>query len=296
MAANKPDFSKIYEKITDQIIAEMEKGIIPWKKEWKAISGAYNAKNNKYYSFLNQMVLYRPGAYASFKQWQELNCKVKKGAKADYIIEWFFKTYTFTETDPDTQEETERKFNKWYPRMFPVFHESQVEGYEGRTKEEIKPADPIDAAEKIIEAYKSFSGISKIITDKESDKAFYSPIRDYIQVPTKDQFETIESYYATLFHEMTHSTGHSSRLNRGLDKELTHFGSESYSKEELTAELGSAMIMARLGIDTPATFKNSAAYLQAWLCELRNDKTLIVSAASYAEAATRYIFHETINA
>ena len=292
---DKKDYTDLYAKVTDEIIKQMEAGIIPWKKGWKAISGAYNAKNKKYYSFLNQLALGRPGAYASFKQWQELNCKIKKGAKASYVIEWFYKIYTFTDTDKDedgNEIKNERQYKKWYPRVYPVFHESQVEGYKAPELDEIEKPDPIEAAEDVIKNYKAFSGIRDIITDRQSDKAYYSPVGDYIQVPMIDQYKEASEYYSTLFHEMTHSTGHSSRLDRGLDNKLAAFGSQDYSKEELVAELGAAMCCTRLGIDTPETTTNSAAYLQGWLKQLKNDKSLLISAASYAEKATRYIFND----
>lgn len=289
---NTKDFSKVYETVTDQIIKEMEKGIIPWKKGWTAISGAYNAKSKRYYSFLNQMILAKPGAWASFKQWQELGAKIKKGEHAEYVMEWFSKKIEWTATNEETGEEEQKSYLRWYPRTYPVFHESQVEGWTAPQIETIKPAEPIEAAEELVNNYKGFSGIKDIITDEMSAKAYYSPVMDYIQVPMKEQFDSIEEYYSTLFHEMTHSTGHTSRLDRGLNTKLAAFGSNDYSKEELTAELGAAMIMARLGIDTPETFKNSTAYLQSWLKALKNDKSLLVSAASYAEASTRYIFQE----
>lgn len=291
MKANEAN-EKIYAAVTDKIIAQMEQGVIPWRKGWKAVSGSYNAKSKRYYSFINQMILWtKPGAYASFKQWNDLGCKIKKGAKAEFIMEWFSKEITYTKTDAEGNEE-EVKYKKWFPKMYPVFHSSQVDGWTEPEPADIKAADPIKEAEEVIEAYKSFSGIKAIYTEKESDKAFYSPISDYIQVPKKEQFDDIAEYYSTLFHEMTHSTGHSSRLDRGLDKMPAAFGTETYSKEELVAELGSAMIMAKLEIDTPETFMNSAAYLEGWLKALKDDKTLLVSAASYAEAATRYIFNE----
>lgn len=289
------DFTELYAKVTDEIIKQMEQGIIPWKKGWKAISGAYNAKSKKYYAFINQIALGKIGAYASFKQWQELGCKVKKGAKASYVIEWFYKEYKFnaTEKDEDGNEtEKEVKYKKWYPRIYPVFHESQVEGFTAPNMDEIEKPDPIQAAEEVISNFKSFSGIKAIINNQQSDKAFYSPLRDYIQVPMIDQYENANEYYSTLFHEMTHSTGHTSRLNRGLNTKLAAFGTQDYSKEELVAELGAAMCCTRLGIDTPETTTNSAAYLQGWLRELKNDKSLLISAASYAEKATRYIFND----
>lgn len=207
-------------------------------------------------------------------------------------MEWFSKKIEWTATNEETGEEEQKSYLRWYPRTYPVFHESQVEGWTAPQIETIKPAEPIEAAEELVNNYKGFSGIKDIITDEMSAKAYYSPVMDYIQVPMKEQFDSIEEYYSTLFHEMTHSTGHTSRLDRGLNTKLAAFGSNDYSKEELTAELGAAMIMARLGIDTPETFKNSTAYLQSWLKALKNDKSLLVSAASYAEASTRYIFQE----
>lgn len=284
------DYTKLYETITDQIIKEMESGVIPWRKPWVALSGAYNAKSKRRYGFLNQMILYMPGAYASFKQWCELGCKVKKGAKASWIMEWFSKKIEF-ETENENGEAEKHSYLKWYPRTYPVFHESMVEGYI-HTEPEVVSLNPIEEAENVVSAYEDFSGITAIKRTSESDRAFYSPVRDYIQVPKLEQYKSPNEYYSTLFHEMVHSTGHSSRLGRGLDEKLASFGSDDYSREELVAELGSSMIMARLHIDTPQTFKNSTAYLQNWLSALKNDKSLLISASSYAESATRYIFHE----
>lgn len=289
------DFTELYAKVTDEIIKQMEAGIIPWKKGWKAISGAYNAKSKKYYAFINQLALGKVGAYASFKQWQELGAKINKGAKASYVIEWFYKEYKFTDTETDddgNETKTERKYKKWYPRVYPVFHESQVTGWTAPELDEIEKPDPIQAAEDVITNYETFSGIRRIIRNEQSEKAYYSPVADYIQVPMLEQYENASEYYSTLFHEITHSTGHSSRLDRGLDNKLAAFGSQDYSKEELVAELGAAMCCTRLGIDTPDTTTNSAAYLQGWLKQLKNDKGLLISAASYAEKATRYIFND----
>lgn len=154
---------------------------------------------------------------------------------------------------------------------------------------DIKPADPIKEAEEVKEAYEQRENI-KILTGEQSDKAFYSPTLDYIRLPMKEQFADINEFYSVMFHEMTHSTGHSKRLDRGLDSKLAAFGSQDYSKEELVAELGSAMSMARLGIDTPDTLRNSTAYLQGWLKALKNDKELIITAAGLAEKAVKYIF------
>ena len=108
-------------------------------------------------------------------------------------------------------------------------------------------------------------------------------------MPLKEQFNSEAEYYSILFHEMTHSTGHKKRLDR-LEKAA--FGSEIYSKEELVAEMGAASCMNYLGIETDKTFRNSAAYIANWLNALRNDKKLIVSAASKAEKAFTLILSE----
>lgn len=125
-----------------------------------------------------------------------------------------------------------------------------------------------------------------------SDKAFYLPTADYIQVPCKEQYQNIEEFYSTLFHEMVHSTGHKSRLDRKDIKDCLYKGDENYSKEELTAELGSAFLINMLDIETEKSFKNSSAYIQSWLRVLKNDTHFIVSASSRAEKAVNYILNE----
>lgn len=117
----------------------------------------------------------------------------------------------------------------------------------------------------------------------------YGSSDDSVVVPLKEQYNLINEYYSTTFHELTHSTGHKNRLNRLQTGAVAAFGSETYSKEELVAEIGSATLMNVTGIETPKTFKNSAAYIQSWLKVLRNDNKFIISASSKAEKAVNYI-------
>ena len=119
-----------------------------------------------------------------------------------------------------------------------------------------------------------------------SNRAFYSPSEDSVTVPAMEQYDIVEEYYSTLFHETTHSTGHASRLNRDM---TGHFGSDSYSKEELVAELGAAFLVQKCGMDSAKAFKNSVAYIQSWSKKFKEDKKLIVSAASKAEKAVKFI-------
>lgn len=135
--------------------------------------------------------------------------------------------------------------------------------------------------------YVSREGLTFVET--VTDEAYYSPSRDMVQVPCKEQYTAINEYYSTTFHELTHSTGHAKRLNRLTTGIKAAFGGEEYSKEELTAEIGAASLLNHLGIETPESFRNSAAYIQSWLKALRGDARMIVAAASRAEKAVGYI-------
>lgn len=273
----------IYEEITNRIIEQLEEGTIPWHKPWSGIaSGAYNRISKKPYSLLNQMLLKHDGEYATFKQWTDIGGKIKKGEKSEIVVFW--KILEMEEIKSDGKKE-----KKSVPllRYISVFHISQVEGVEPKS---IKPIEhePIEEAEKIKTNYMDREKI--VIKELVTNDAYYSPTRDYIQIPCKKQYKDIIEFYSTLFHEMVHSTGHRDRLGR-LDatQKLASFGSEDYSKEELIAEIGSAFLMNHIGIESPKTFKNSAAYIQSWLKVLKNDNRFIVSASSKAEKAMKYI-------
>lgn len=277
----------IYEEITNRIIEQLESGIIPWQKPWHGIrSGAYNRVSKKPYSMLNQMLLKHEGEYATYKQWTDLGGKVRKGEKSEIVVFW-----KILQVEEVKNGKTEKK-SVPILKYINVFHVSQVDGIEPRNTE-IVEHDPIEEAEMIKTNYATRENLD--IREVVSNEAFYSPMADYIQVPCMEQFENVAQFYATLFHEMIHSTGHRDRLGR-LDctAKLASFGSEEYSKEELIAEIGSAFLMGHIGIETPKTFKNSAAYIQSWLKVLKNDNRFIVSASGKAEKAMKYILDGTI--
>lgn len=176
-------------------------------------------------------------------------------------------------------------------RYYNVFHISQVEGVEPLASEQLNDEiEPIEEADKIITDYINREHLN--FTECKSNQAYYRPSDDSVVVPLKKQYKNINEYYSTTFHELTHSTGHKNRLNRLQTGAVAAFGSETYSKEELVAEIGSASLMNIVGIETPKTFKNSAAYIQSWLKVLRNDNKFIVSASSKAEKAVNYIIGE----
>lgn len=276
----------VYEIITERIIEQLENGVIPWQKPWSGThSGAYNRISNKPYSLLNQMILKHDGEYATFKQWSDLGGKIKKGAKSEVVVFWKIQPF-------EEENENGEKVIKQIPllRHYNVFHISQVDGVEPKEQLKISDLEPIEEAEKIKTDYMNREHLK--IFEKVTNKAFYTPTLDYIEVPCKEQYEDIEEFYSTLFHEMIHSTGHKSRLNRSDMQGTVRHGSEKYSKEELTAELGSATLINMLGIETEKSFRNSSAYIQNWLQALKNDNKFIVSASSKAEKAVKYILNE----
>ena len=283
MAAAK---SNVYEMVTERIIAELEKGVIPWEKPWTGVrSGAYNRISKKPYSIINQMILKHTGEYATFKQWTDLGGHIRKGEKSEMVVFW--KIFEKEETNEDTGEKEVRKIPML--RYYNVFHISQVDGVEPLVIP-FKEVEPIEAADKIIAEYVEREHIE--FKELASNEAFYSPSSDRVVVPMKEQYKNINEYYSTTFHELTHSTGHKSRLDRLHSGADAAFGTQTYSKEELVAEIGSASLMNLLGIETIKTFRNSAAYIQSWLKVLKSDNKFIVSASSKAEKAVNYIIGE----
>lgn len=191
----------------------------------------------------------------------------------------------------ETKEDgTEEVKNIPILRYYSVFHISQVEGVEPLAAENRKVIEPIEEAERVFNEYLTREHIT--LEQEASNEAYYSPIRDMIHLPLREQFKDIAEYYSTAYHEAAHSTGHKLRLNRLTSGADAAFGSENYSKEECTAEISSATILNLLGIETNKSFRNSAAYIKSWLSVLKNDNRFIVSAASRAEKAVNYIIGE----
>lgn len=276
----------VYEMITERIIEQLENGVIPWQKPWSGThSGAYNRISNRPYSLLNQLLLKHGGEYATFKQWSGLGGKIRKGEKSEIVTFW--KIQQIEEINEDGE-----KTIKQLPllRYYNVFHISQVDGVEPQEQLKISDLESIEEAENIKNEYMNREHLK--IFETVTNKAFYTPTFDYIEVPCKEQYQNIEEFYSTLFHEMIHSTGHKNRLGRLETGASAHFGSKTYSKEELVAELGSAALVNMLGIETEKSFRNSGAYIQNWLQALKNDNKFIVSASSKAEKAVKYILNE----
>lgn len=277
--------NSVYQIVTDRIIAELEKGVVPWTKPWTGLrSGAYSHSTGRPYSLLNQMLLGKPGEYITWNQVKTEGGTVRKGEKASVVVFW--KMQKVKETDATTGEEVE----KLYPilRYFSVFHIDQCEGIEPKFKaDELTGPDPIEDAERISTDYLTRSGVK--LEHVKGDRACYSPALDRVTLPLLEQFSDAAEYYSTMFHELGHSTGHKTRLNRFTTGAAAAFGSDDYGREELVAELTSACVLNTVGIETPHSFRNSAGYIQGWLKAIKGDNRLIVSAAGKAEKAVSLI-------
>lgn len=293
----------IYTEITNRIIAELEKGIIPWRKPWFAIGGgAYSYDSKNAYSLVNQMLLGEPGEYITFNQCKKIGGKVKKGSKAKKIVFWKLLEKPLTDKSGAVQVDNDGKpITKTIPilQWYNVFNIKDCDGVKPKMEEKIKEYEAAAAAadqkindekaEKVFKDYIRRENIS--FQNSFGNKACYNFISDEIKLPNKYQFKKKAEYYSTLFHETVHSTGHPDRLNRYNPTDIS-FGSKNYSKEELVAEIGAAALCNQLQLESPDSFTNSAAYIQTWLKKLKDDKTLIISAAAAAEKAVKMILNE----
>src|SRR5260370_608013 len=216
----------------------------------------------------------------TFNQAAKLGGNVRKGDLSSLVTVW-----NIGEEKISRQKEgTEVKSKPFLLRFYHVFNVEQTEGIAdklGLTGASPRVPD-LEQCEAIV------SGMPNPPKREQDSRAWYRPSSDTVGMPARGLFTSPEEYYSTLFHELTHSTGHSSRVGREGIEQLNTFGSESYSKEELVAEMGAAMLCGVTGI-APSTVQNSASYLQSWIARLRGDNKLLVSAASAAQKAADYI-------
>ena len=280
--------------VTDRIIEQMKQGIIPWLKPWHGLKGkgtenmAISYTSRKAYSLLNQWLLGEPGEYLTFNQIKELGGSIKKGEKSRYVV--FYTKVEFKKKNEETGEEELHS----YPllKYYNVWHINQTTGIESKIKEgeKVEEAPEMDAqADSIIFGYLMRETSLKFQNDKPSDKAYYSLALDQVVVPMPGQYSNMSEYYSTTFHEFIHSTMKASRCDREAENKGAFFGNTEYSREELVAEMGSAMLCSVTGVENKKSFRNSVAYIQSWITSFKNDPKMIVWAASRAEKAAQYI-------
>jgi antirestriction protein ArdC len=273
----------VYQVITDRIILLLVGGTVPWHKPWNSATGLpKNLSSGKPYRGINVMLLgcqhYTSPWWVTFRQCSERGGNVRKGEKATPVVFW---------SQLHRQDDTEAEGNHnshFVLRYYHVFNAAQCDGLAyPQTEPTPQEFPPIETCEQLV------AGMPKppVIVHHET-QAYYRPSADRINMPPRTLFAHAEEYYSTLFHELTHSTGHTSRLNRPTLTDLCPFGTTNYSKEELCAEMGAAYLCGLAGIEN-ATIDNSAAYLQGWLRKLGSEPKLLVQAAAQAQKAVDYI-------
>ncbi|MEG9437770.1 DUF1738 domain-containing protein [Edaphobacter sp. HDX4] len=293
----KPNSDRLntYQTVTDRIIANLERGVIPWEKPWKSpkfAGGVFprNFHTGKPYRGINIMLLwgseYSSPFWLTFKQAQELGGTVRKGERSERIV--FYKPMLKgDETGQPTEEKvSDSKRLLFMLTSYSVFNVEQCDGLNVPLIEE--PALTEAELDVSCEAMVSnWAGRPTIRTEIRSEsRAYYRPSTDSVHLPARFRFVGGAHYYKTLFHELIHSTGHESRLARAFGE---RFGDELYSKEELIAETGAAFLSAIAGIETEHTEQNTTAYLQHWIAALRQDNRMVIQAAAAAQKAVDMI-------
>ena len=272
----------VYQIVTNRIIEQLAQRVVPWRKPWTEAGHPQNLISKRPYTGINTWLLasmgYSQNYFLTWKQVHELGASVKKGEKGHLVIFWKYL---------QKSEETETSKPKALLRYYYVFNISQCDNLPEVLSVPFDQHDicRIGACDEIIERMPN----SPVIKHAKQ-KAYYDPKKDIINMPKQGSFASLESYYCTLFHELIHSTGHQTRLNRKGIVEEINYASILYSMEELIAEIGACYLNSVAGI-IDKEFDNSVAYIKGWIEALRNDKRLIVFASGQAQRAVDYILN-----
>ncbi|MFC2100846.1 ArdC family protein [Bacteroidota bacterium] len=276
--------SDVYQKVTDQIIANLENAG-NWNKIWS--SPINISLNGHFYSGINHLLLsldeYEIPVYGTFNQIRRNGGQVKKGQKSSMVVFW--KQFNVP------NEETGEEETKWFLKIYSVFNVAQAT-FDDAGKQRIadlrnivnnKNNERKVSADQIIA---NFQESPKIMHNDTIPNPCYVPSKDCIYIQNISWFNSSEHYYASLFHELVHSTGHPSRLNR-FEADTFDSKKEQYSREELVAELGGSFLTSLAGLDPDLS--NSAAYIKGWSSVLNENKNWITWAASRAIKACDFI-------
>jgi len=273
----------VYEMVTSQLISMLERGVIPWRKPWRCSGVPVNAVSKKRYRGINAFMLglapYSDNRWLTYKQAKELGGHVRQGEASTVVVFW-----KQLEIEDEDTGRTER-----IPllRYYRVFNVEQC----GLKLPPLVSDDERGLAERLEHCESIVSGMPQApsVYDNGGDRAFYRPATDSVHMPKVERFESTERYYSTLFHELAHSTGHESRLNRPGIAEIEGFGTASYAREELVAEFGASFLCNVAGIANDVSMEQSASYIDGWLSKLKSDKKIAVIAAAQAQKAADFI-------
>tara|TARA_R110002020_G_scaffold255540_2_gene469335 strand:+ start:321 stop:1232 length:912 start_codon:yes stop_codon:yes gene_type:complete len=291
----------IYQIITEQVVKGLESKGLDWFKSWADTGLAINHNSGRAYTSINQLFLsnaindcgYSCNEFITFKKAGEMGGKVKKGATSHIVVYYLVSYYTIVDDKPVfTREETgakgERKYLK--PRYYRVFNLDDVEGLEPKHKQDdIIEGTIFEPRENADLIYTNM--MKKPDLSHGGNKACYSRSNHSVRMPLQSSFVDSDSYYKVLFHELIHSTGHGDLLNRKTLVNSAGFGSTTYSKEELVAEMGCMFLVGILGLEPKDNKVNSQAYINGWVKQLKDHPKMILEASSQSQKAVEYILN-----
>ncbi len=299
--ATKPN---LYQTVTDRILASLKEGIIPWEKPWQAPTFAggnfpRNFRTGKPYRGVNVFLLwstpYSAPFWLTYKQAQELGGTVRKGEKGTAIV--FYKQLSGKKDgteeageQPEGQDNSKGR-SPFMLTSYTVFNVEQCDGLKlpGMLSSSERNECEIDqTCEDLVQGWENRPSLQ--LLSQTERRAYYRPATDSVHMPARFRFPETALYYSTLFHELVHSTGHETRLNRTFG---ASFGDDLYSREELVAETGAAFLCAIAGISNDHSERNTTAYLQNWIKQLEGDNRLILQAAAAAQKAVDLITGNT---
>ncbi|GAF83736.1 unnamed protein product [marine sediment metagenome] len=278
--------SKVYQIVTDRIVQALEAGTVPWQKSWAGTAGlARNLKSGKVYrgvnAWLTNLMPFESPFWLTYKQSQAIGGNVRKGEKSTPLVFW----KQWETKDKRTGDDIKLPVLRFYS----AFNVEQCDGLGDKVPQPEPPRNPdftpIERCEAVADTYLKHGPRLEIAGTQPS----YSPTIDQVTMPSPTRFNTGEDYYNVLFHELTHSTGHQSRLNRKTVTESQLFGGYNYGCEELVAEMGAAFLSAECRVDALSIQENQSAYIAGWLRTIKRDSKLVVTAAAQAQKAADLI-------
>lgn len=280
------DTTFIYKMVTDKIVAQLESGVVPWHKPWTEANFPRSIDGHKYRGinvFLLGVSGYTSPYWVTWKGAKRHGGQIKEVETKNATTVIWWKMLKFR--DKLTDEELQIPHLQYYR----VYNWEQTEGVKEPKGGAFPAANSIehtteDRHESALALVLGYPNTPRITHG--GDRAFYEPGPDRVNLPNAESFDTLDDYYSAMFHELTHSTAHKSRLDRDCDY---NFGSHKYGREELVAEMGAAFLTAECGI--VATHSNSAAYLQSWIDTIKVDVKAVIGAAGKAQRAADYILN-----
>lgn len=276
----------VFAIITNRVIDQLKQSVIPWRKPWTEGGHPQNLFTKRPYTGINTWLLgslgYSQNYFLTWKQLKAVGASVKKGEKGTMIVFWK------TVLQQHSKNNTEPPQTKSVLRYYYVFNIAQIDNLPEVITIPFSPEINmhLGACDEIIEAMPHCPAIKH-----SKQKAYYDPIKDCINIPKQSSFDAISSYYSTLFHELIHSTGHQSRLNRNEIAELNKHDAEMYNIENLTSEIGTCYLNSITGIAAKEFEDNTGDIvdIRGWTEVLKHDRWMIVSASMQAQNATDYI-------